>query len=208
MTKAPLFPAAAAVLAVLGALTLAPSPAAAAAKVGMVEKSQPDSFQAEGRVGHILNAFDPIYRNARIYTKAYGTVQIRLDDGSDVMITPNSSIVIDDYVYADGGGGAMGLSLVKGALRVISGRIPSAGYQVRTDVATIGVRGTRYWLDVDEPGILKIWIDEGAVVARPVNSGEDFVFTAPAYAECTPVTCAETPAPPQPVKFPTDPRQR
>ena len=99
-------------------------------------------------------------------------------------------------------------SLVSGALRVISGRMAKPSYRVSTAVASIGVRGTTYWLDVDEPGLTKIWVDEGAVEARPVRSGELFVFTAPVYAECNIDTCYETSPPPKPVKFPHDPTRR
>lgn len=190
------------------AMLVAAAPSHAAEQVGDVFKVQADSFQASGVIGQALAADDPIFRDARVYTRNYGTVQIVLNDGSDVMISPNSSIVIDEFVFAGSGGDGMGLRLLKGALRVISGRLPSNAYQVRTEVATIGVRGTRYWLDVDEPGILKIWVDEGAVAARPVQSDREFVFTAPIYAECTPTTCEVTPAPPPPLKFPLDPRGR
>ena len=100
------------------------------------------------------------------------------------------------------------MSLVAGALRVISGRMTKPSYRVSTTVAQIGVRGTLYWLDVDEPGVLKIWVDEGAVEARPVRSDEVFVFEAPVYAECTETTCALSDPPPKPVKFPDDPTRR
>ncbi|MEM8753428.1 MAG: FecR domain-containing protein [Pseudomonadota bacterium] len=193
----------------LVALSLFASAAAEAKTIGYVLRSQPDSFQAEGAVGYVLRSDDDVYRDARIYTKSYGSVRIEFDDGTDLLISPNSSIVLDSYVYAgDGAPGSMALSLAKGALRVISGRMAKESYRVDTTIASIGVRGTRYWLDVDEPGILKIWTDEGTVVARPVATDEVFVFEAPVYAECTTTTCEITPAPPPPVKFPTDPRSR
>lgn len=184
------------------------SPAAAQERAGKVVRAQADAFQAITSIGSVLDNDDAVFRGARVYTKAYGTVQILLDDRTDVMISPNSSIVIDDYVYAGGTGDRFAMTLTRGALRVISGRMAKGGYSVSTSVASIGVRGTRYWLDVDEPNLLKIWVDEGAVVARPVNSDQEFEFTAPVYAECTPTTCAPSPAPPPPEKFPTDPRQR
>lgn len=188
---------------------LAAAPAHAADKVGMVARVQPDSYQAAGRVGYPLQMRDPIIRDARVYTKLFGTIQILLDDGSDLMISPNSSITIDDYVYAgDDAAGSLSLTLATGALRAISGRMAKGSYRVDTAVATIGVRGTRYWLDVDEPGVLKIWTDEGVVVARPLNGDRVYEFTAPVYAECTITACEETEAPPKPVKFPDDPRRK
>lgn len=184
------------------------APLASAQSVGIVTRVQSKSFQKTGDVGHALRDSSSVYRDALIYTKRFGSVQIRLEDDSDLLISPNSSIVIDDFVYDGGDQGAFGMSLVSGALRVVSGRLSKPSYRVSTIVAQVGVRGTRYWLDVDEPGILKIWVDEGAVEARPAQSDEVFVFEAPVYAECTVTTCALSDAPPKPVKFPDDPTRR
>ena len=180
-----------------------------AATVGQAVRVQAKSFQQTDGPGFVLTESSAIYSGGLIYTKRFGTAQILLDDGTDLLISPNSSIRIDEFVYAgDGAGGAFGMSLVAGALRVISGRMTKPSYRVSTTVAQIGVRGTLYWLDVDEPGVLKIWVDEGAVEARPVRSDEVFVFEAPVYAECTETTCALSDPPPKPVKFPDDPTRR
>lgn len=190
-------------------LGLAPLGAVAAETVGLVTRAQPKSFQKLDGPGFILNNASPVYRDALVYTERFGSAQIRLDDGTDLMLSPSSSIVIDAFVYSgDGAEGSFAMSLVSGALRVISGRMAKPSYRVSTAVASIGVRGTTYWLDVDEPGLTKIWVDEGAVEARPVRSGELFVFTAPVYAECNIDTCYETSPPPKPVKFPHDPTRR
>lgn len=188
------------------ALVFAPGPAAAEV-VGEVVKAQMDSFQARGARGAPLGADEPVFRDARVYTNDYGTIQILLADGTDLLISPNSSIVLDEYVYGgDPGAARFSLRLAEGALRMISGRMPDEAYLARTEVAHVGVRGTRFWLDVDEPGLTKIWADDGAVEARPVNSDEEYLFEAPVYAECDDVACKITEAPPKPVKFPLDPR--
>ncbi|MEL7462741.1 MAG: FecR family protein [Pseudomonadota bacterium] len=178
-------------------------------RVGKVTRAQPDAFQRVETIGHALNHASAIYRDALVYTRRFGSAQIRLNDGTDLLISPKSSILIDDFVFAgDDAAGGLGMTLVSGALRVLSGRMAKPSYTVNTVVAQIGVRGTLFWLDVDEPGILKIWVDEGAVEARPVGTTETFLFTAPIYAECTPTTCYEAPAPPAPAKFPDDPTRR
>ena len=191
------------------ALILTGQASAEAATVGQTVRVQAKSFQQTDGPGFVLTESSAIYAGGLVYTKRFGSAQILLDDGTDLLISPNSSIRIDEFVYAgDGAGGTFSMSLVAGALRVISGRMAKPSYRVSTAVAQIGVRGTRYWLDVDEPGILKIWVDEGAVEARPVRSDEVFVFEAPVYAECTETTCALSDPPPKPVKFPDDPTRR
>lgn len=188
---------------------LAAASAQAAPEVGRVTKAQMDAYQAEGVLGYVIGPQAPIFQNARVFTKDFGSVQIKLKDDTDLLISPNSSLVIDSYIF-DGtpSGSDFAMRLTKGALRVISGRMAKPAQSVGTAVAQIGVRGTTYWLDVDVPGVLRIWVDEGAIVARPLQSDQEFVFEAPAYAECTVTTCALTDPPPKPLKFPFDPRGR
>lgn len=179
---------------------------ALAEQIGVVDEAQADAFQARSSIGHPISFGESIYRNARIYTKSYGSAKVLLNDGSDLMITPNSSIVLDEYVFAESGPQSMAISLTKGALRMVSGRINKEAVVATTLVANIGIRGTQFWLDVDTPDLLRIWIQDGSVIARPVGTDEEFVFPAPAYAECTTTTCYEAEPPELPEPFPRDPR--
>ncbi len=182
--------------------------AAFSEQVGVVDEAQADAFQARSTTGHPISFGEPVHRNARIYTKSYGSAQILLKDGSDLMITPNSSIVLDDYVFSEGGVQSMAVSLTKGALRMVSGRMQKDKVVATTRIAAVGIRGTQFWLDVDTPDLLRIWIQDGAVIARPVDTDQEFVFDAPAYAECTTTTCQISEPPELPEAFPRDPRAR
>ena len=190
------------------ALTLAAAPAALAERAGSVVRVQQDAFQARSSVGSRLSVGATVFRNARLYTREYGSMEVLFADRSNLLLSPNSSIIVDEYVYEGGGPPTLSMRLLKGALRMVSGRIPKEAVAIDGKVAAIGIRGTRFWLDVQTEGILKIWSDEGVVVARPINGTREFVFEAPVYAECTDTTCEITPAPPQPDKFPIDPRAR
>lgn len=187
---------------------LALSGAALAERIGVVDRAQADAFQARSRIGHPIGTGESIFRNARIYTKSFGTAKILLKDGSDLMITPNSSIVLDDYVFSEGGAQSLAVSLSKGALRMVSGRMQKDAVVATTNIASIGIRGTQFWLDVDTPDLLRIWIQDGSVIARPVDTDEVFVFPAPAYAECTTTTCKIAEPPELPEAFPRDPRAK
>lgn len=184
------------------------SGAAAAEQIGVVDEAQADAFQARSAFGHPINFGESVYRNARIYTKSYGSAKILLKDGSDLMITPNSSIVLDDYVFSDGGAQSMAVALTKGALRMVSGRMQKDVVVATTTIAQIGIRGTQFWLDVDTPDLLRIWIQDGSVIARPVGTDQEFIFPAPAYAECTTTTCYVAEPPELPEAFPRDPRAK
>ena len=150
---------------------------------------------------------ESVFRKARVYTRFYGSAKIRLRDQSELMITPNSSIIIDDFVFS-GGGDNLALRLTKGAVRMISGRIAKDRVLANTSIAAIGIRGTQFWLDVDTPDLLRIWVQDGSIVARPVGTDQEFVFDAPLYAECTTTTCYVAEPPELPEAFPRDPRQR
>ena len=184
------------------------STAAYGERIGIVDEAQADAFQARSAFGHPINFGESVYKNARIYTKSYGSAKILLKDGADLMITPNSSIVLDDYVFSDGGAQSMAVSLTKGALRMVSGRMQKNAVVATTKVAHIGIRGTQFWLDVDTPDLLRIWTQDGSVIARPVGTDQEFVFTAPSYAECTTTTCYEAEPPELPEAFPRDPRAK
>ena len=76
--------------------------------------------------------------------------QIRFVDGAIVALRPNTEFRIDAYqMPTQAGNGQSALGLVKGGLRTITGQIAKsnpAGYAVKTETATVGVRGTHYTL--------------------------------------------------------------
>lgn len=82
--------------------------------------------------------------------------QVRFSDGSLVSLRPNTQFKVEEYRY-DGQEGEeeRGLfNLIKGGFRTISGAIGKLNqdnYQVKTAVATIGIRGTHYGLTICDP---------------------------------------------------------
>lgn len=186
------------------AAALSVASAANAERAGVAEQVQVAAFQARSASGVAVERGSTIHQNARLYTKEYGSMDVRLDDGTDLTIAPNSSIVVDEYVFS-GSGSSVGVSLARGALRMVSGRLPSESYSVKTDVATIGVRGTTFWVNTLADERVEIWTLDGVVTAQPVNSQTVFEFTAPAYAQCSATACEEGAAPPVPVSYPTNP---
>ncbi len=183
-----------------------PSSAQADERAGSTVRVQPDSYQRSGFFPFGLDVGDEIYQEAKVYTEAYGSVEILFDDGTNMVISPNSEIVVDEFVYSpDSRTGKAVISLGAGALRMISGRLSSDSYQVKTRVATIGVRGTEFSLDTNTDGITKIWVEDGTVLARPVAANQTFEFSAPAYAECSASSCEDQSPGEPPISFPAIP---
>ena len=196
----------AALVVAFGTAIHVPGTAEASERAGQTTRVQPDSYQGSGFFPDWLEVGDEIYREAKVYTEQYGSLEILFDDGTNLTLSPNSEIVVDEFVYSpDQDTGKAVISLGVGALRMISGRMRSESYQVRTKAATIGVRGTEFLLDTNTDGLTRIWIEDGTVLATTAGSGQTFEFDAPAYAECSAAACQEqSPAAP-PTSFPTPP---
>jgi len=97
-------------------------------------------------VGRNVSGGDEIFLGDRIVTGPAGGLQIMLLDGTTFSIGPNSSMVIDEFVYnpADGTG-RLTASVTRGTLRLISGRLArqeQEAIRIKLPVATVGVRGT------------------------------------------------------------------
>ena len=84
-----------------------------------------------------------IVHNERIETSSAGSVHIIFIDKTTLNIGPNSSVVINDYVYNPAEGtGRMSLSLARGIMRIVGGQVThTGGAEVKTPVATMGLRG-------------------------------------------------------------------
>lgn len=92
-----------------------------------------------------------IYQNDQIMTGSKGQLQLRFTDNSRISLRPETIFRVAEYRYQNSSPekGRSVYRLLKGGLRTITGAISDANvenYQVKTPIATIGVRGTHYSL--------------------------------------------------------------
>lgn len=118
---------------------------------GEVTASSPDGSTRALRRGDAINGGD------KISTRA-GRLQIRFTDGGFVSLQPNSVFGVDEYLYSNRKPEETSLffSLLQGGMRTITGtigKVNKKSYQVRTPVATIGIRGTEYLASVNDTGL-------------------------------------------------------
>ena len=90
-----------------------------------------------------------------VVTGADGSAGITFSDNSLLSTGPNSVLVVDRYDFnSTTHAGRFDASLKKGTLAVVSGKMvkqsPDA-MRVRTPAAIMGVRGTEFVVQVDEP---------------------------------------------------------
>jgi hypothetical protein len=100
----------------------------------------------------VLLKEDPVFVGETLTTGPNAYLVIAFSDGAKATIRPNSQLEIEQYNTSETDAGAL-LNLVKGGLRAVTGAIaqrqPEA-YRVKTPVATLGVRGTEYYLRICE----------------------------------------------------------
>lgn len=83
---------------------------------------------------------DAVHRDEVVQTERSASARIVFRDASDLRLGANARIKLSASVF--GGQQGTTLELSRGALRFFSGNGPVGSYQVRTPVATIGLRGT------------------------------------------------------------------
>ncbi|MGH8739681.1 MAG: FecR family protein [Burkholderiales bacterium] len=78
-----------------------------------------------------------------------GRAQLRFQDGAYMSLQPETAFKVEQFRFTENGGGSdnVVMNLLKGGMRTITGLIGRANrqnYKFRTEVATIGIRGTEY----------------------------------------------------------------
>lgn len=134
------------------------APASAADKVGEAVKI---TVRVTGQGGTLATG-DAIHRDERIRSNASGVGAFLFEDGTKLAVGPNSSVVIDNYVY--GGGNTvkkLTLGATKGTLRWISGKSGHQAYKIQTPSGTLGVRGTAFDVYVGANGVTAVTLLNG-----------------------------------------------
>lgn len=116
-----------------------------------------------------LKTGDDIFANQTVTTNAAGIGQFEFRDKTKLAIGPDSTVVLDNFVYdPKGPGSKVVLDLARGSFRFITGRARHDAYEIKTPTATIGVRGTAFDLYIGNNGGLAIAMINGAVEVCPI----------------------------------------
>ncbi len=116
----------------------------------------------ESEINFSLNSMDKL-------ETANGRMGVTFRDETTIRLTEHSNVIIDKFVFdPNPSKSSMALNFVKGTGRFISSkkpRIPKDNITVRTNSATIGIRGTDFTLTVKETG-------ETLVILLPDENGD------------------------------------
>ncbi len=119
-----------------------------------------------------LRVGDRVFQNERIETGADGRTQLIFLDETTITVGPNSAVVLDTFVFdPDRGRHSVVIQATHGVLRFVSGSGNSSAFEIRTPVATVGVRGTVLDILVARDGATTVLVVEGAADLRSLGSG-------------------------------------
>jgi hypothetical protein len=139
-------------------MALESSSFAAGEKVGVAVRV---NTRVSGEGGEITTGGN-IHRDERIRTNASGVGNFVFDDGTKLALGPNSSVVIDEYIYGgDKTAKTLAITAAKGTFRWISGKSDSSAYQIRTPSGALGVRGTAFDVFVGADGLTAVVLLSG-----------------------------------------------
>ena len=124
-----------------------PAVAVAEDSSGMVVASRGEVIALSNGGSRELKQGDFIYKNDEIITSSKSFAVLQFVDGAKVTVRPDSTLIIEQYLYAGNESDEATLNLVSGGLRVITGAMAKnnpENYKVKTPVALMGVRGTEF----------------------------------------------------------------
>jgi hypothetical protein len=160
------------IVGIAAAALLASAPALAlAGAAGTAKGVKPASTAALDGQTRTLVVGSDIFIGDQVNTSAKGQVQVLFADNTKLVIGPNSSLRIDDYLLRnDGDPGKFVVDMLSGSFRFATGNGPKSSYQINTPTGTIGVRGTRFEVYVfPDTGFARILRDDGIVLYRALG---------------------------------------
>ena len=172
-----------------GALALvALSSPLAAQTIGTAATVRNDVAQVKGSAAAPIVVNEDVIRNEVVRTGPESATRLVFRDSTNLAVGPTSTVTLDRFVFSgdETNPSKVGVNLVRGAFRFTTGVADKKAYEIKTPVATIGVRGTIFDTFV-AGGRTYVKVDEGQVIVctrdrRPqcttVNAGQSVLVTA------------------------------
>ncbi len=133
------------VLAVLFLLALTPR-AFTAEPAGRIGRLGGEVAIVRAGIEVIPSSGEAVQARDHLTTAAGGRLEAVFTDGTIIVLADASEVVIDAWAFnADDDQGRLFLRLMGGSIMVDAGRLAEQQLRLRTPVATVGVRGTRFW---------------------------------------------------------------
>ena len=138
-------------------------------KIGstVITKDQVDGETERGT--QPIAAGTVVYLDEMVRTGVTGKAELLLADRTNLTVAPTTEIRLDKFVYDPGGAsGNVVVIATLGAFRFITGVQPHENYEIKTPVATLGVRGTEFIALVQQNGA-EIQLNAGEVIVTTIS---------------------------------------
>jgi len=138
----------------LALLWAAPAPGAEAERIGRIRNLDGEVWIRRNGASVTANVDGPLFRGDVIRTGWSGSVGLLLDDDTSVSLGSRSELALADFTFAPKQGRfALIMRMVKGTFSYLAGKIGKLSpesIQLQLPEATIGVRGTRLLVNVED----------------------------------------------------------
>jgi hypothetical protein len=139
--------------------------AASGTALGVKPSAEADS---KGQVRTLTVGAD-IFIGDSVKTGPKGQVQIKFSDSTELVVGPNSALLIEDYLLRDDqSAGKFAINALSGTFRFATGNADHDKYIIKTPTGTIGVRGTGF--DFTVAALTKVILYNGAVNLCDLNN--------------------------------------
>jgi hypothetical protein len=159
------------------------APQAADNPIGSVATLQGSATATRNNTATALKVSDAIFKGDMLQTGSNGTLGITFDDETTFTLRPNSRIVVDDFVYQEGGAGNSALfNITRGTVAFVASQVAKTGdMKIGTPTATMGIRGTSGLVEIPAAGTtsatgqvaIKLYPDADGRVGRIEVFGRD-----------------------------------
>ena len=122
-------------------------------QVGQVATLQGIATVVRGNVPpSVLHSSDAIYKNDVLETGASSSLGVTFDDETTLSLTANARIVVNEFVYEEGGKGNKAVfNIARGTVAFVASLVAKTGdMTISTPTATLGIRGTTGVVDVPD----------------------------------------------------------
>ncbi|MEX2127995.1 MAG: FecR family protein [Xanthobacteraceae bacterium] len=149
-------------------------------KIGVASAAKNRVDGTVGGTTRPLSAGSNIFAREVVRTGEQSSAQLLFLDETSLSIGPQSEVTLDRFVFdPNRGAGNVVVNVSRGALRFVSGSQQSSSYQIKTPVATIGVRGTLFQVYVTfaasgQPVVYLLWVEGTGPVnyaGKTINMG-------------------------------------
>ena len=139
---------------------------ASAESIGKAVSAVPSASYSEGAAPQAIEVGTEFEQNDRIVTDKDGAAEIEFVDGTSLTIGANSEVVLDKMIFDGDKAKNATVNVVRGTLRFVTGSSDHSAYQIKTPVATIGVRGTVIDISLEKGDMVFNTVEGIGVVCR------------------------------------------